>query len=393
MASVTPPARSRYDVVVAGARCAGAATAMLLARAGLRVLVVDPARPGSDTLSTHALMRGAVAHLSRWGILGEIAAAGTPAVRSTTFLYASADGSEERVEIPVTPRGGVECLYAPRRTLLDPALQAEARRAGAELRLGWAVTDLLRERDAVVGVEVTAADGRRHAVHARLVVGADGVRSRVARMVGAEPVLRARHASATVYTYVRDPGLDGYVWGYRSGSSVGVIPTNGGEACVFVSMSPARFHAERGSGLERLHAHVLAECAPGLADLVSGAAERSGVRGFAGLPGFVRRGHGPGWALVGDASYFRDPITAHGITDALREAELLTESILSGDPQALAACSESRATRVRPFMELTDRIASHDWTMDGLKALHLELSREMRRLAAPASALAGTGAL
>ncbi len=107
----------KYDAVIVGARCAGAATALLLARAGARVLVVDKGAYGTDTLSTHALMRGAVLQLARWGVLPPIVSAGTPPIRSTTFSYV-----EEDVTVAIEPRYGVDALYAPRRTLLDRSL-------------------------------------------------------------------------------------------------------------------------------------------------------------------------------------------------------------------------------------------------------------------------------
>jgi menaquinone-9 beta-reductase len=373
---------NRYDVIVAGARCAGAATAMLLARRGLRVLVVDPQRPGSDTLSTHALMRDAVSQLTRWNLLRPLVAAGTPPVRRTTFVYGGEAGSEERVDIDIAPRDGIDALYAPRRTVLDPVLQEGARAHGADVRLGWAVTGVVRRSGVVVGAEISSADGRHASVGADLVIGADGIHSRVARLVGARTTLRAEHAAATIYAYLPDPGLGGYLWAYRPGVSVGAIPTNGNRACVFTSMPPARFEAERARGLAALHGRILAECVPGLAhrmDRTPG--EPTTPRAFAGVPGFVREGHGPGWALVGDAGYFRDPITAHGITDALRESELLADAILSTEAGALARWSEGRSERVRGFLEVTDRIASLAWSMDEIRELHLALSREMRLLA------------
>src|SRR5262245_43742753 len=107
----------KVDVVVVGARCAGASTAMLLARGGARVLLVDKGAYGTDMLSTHALMRGAVLQLDHWGVLPEIVAAGTPAIHSTTFCY-----TESHVTVPIEPKHGVSALYAPRRTLLDRVL-------------------------------------------------------------------------------------------------------------------------------------------------------------------------------------------------------------------------------------------------------------------------------
>ena len=135
-----PITRLRYDVVIAGARCAGAATAMLLARRGLSVLVVDPMRRGSDTLSTHALMRAAVLQLARWGLLDMLRSAGTPTIRSTTFHY-----GKESITVPIKNRDGVDGLYAPRRTVIDPILLDAAEAAGAEVALGHAVVDVLRD--------------------------------------------------------------------------------------------------------------------------------------------------------------------------------------------------------------------------------------------------------
>src|SRR5262245_43965232 len=135
----------RYDVAIVGARAAGAATAYLLARHGLDVLVVDRARYGADTLSTHALMRGGVLQLSRWSLLDEIIAAGTPPVRLTTFRYAN-----DVVPIKIKPYGGGDALYGRRRTVLDPILVDAAVAAGATVRFGVAVTDVERAADGAV---------------------------------------------------------------------------------------------------------------------------------------------------------------------------------------------------------------------------------------------------
>src|SRR5262245_16251873 len=129
-----------YDVIVVGARVAGASTAMLLARQGLRVLVVDRDRYGADTLSTHALMRGSVFLLSRWGVLDRVMEAGTPPIRQTRFDYGS-----ESVTVNIKPSSGVEALYAPRRTVLDRMLADAAEAAGAEIRYGLSVIGMLRD--------------------------------------------------------------------------------------------------------------------------------------------------------------------------------------------------------------------------------------------------------
>jgi len=137
-AGAKPPASS-YDVIVVGARCAGAAAAMLLARAGHRVLVVDRGRYGTDTLSTHALMRGAVVQLHRWSLLPAVIAAATTPVRQATFVY-----GEETVTVPITARDGVDALYAPRRYVLDRLLVDAASAAGADSVFGVRLRELRR---------------------------------------------------------------------------------------------------------------------------------------------------------------------------------------------------------------------------------------------------------
>ncbi|HSM60725.1 MAG TPA: NAD(P)/FAD-dependent oxidoreductase [Longimicrobiales bacterium] len=366
------PQRNRYDVVIAGARVAGAPTAMLLARRGLRVLVVDPARPGSDTLSTHALMRGAVLQLARWGLLDAVRAAGTPAITSTTFFYGG-----RSVRVDIKPKDGVNALYAPRRTVLDPILARAAMESGAEVVHGVSVVDVVRDRDGRVrGAVMVSKDGWFGTVGADVVIGADGLRSRVAGLLGAEIEYEAPNAAAAVYGYWKGLPADGYRWHYEPGLSVGTIPTNGDRACVFVSLSAERFRRERSHGLEELYYRVLAEVSPEVADVVA-SQDPVRIRGFVGRPGFLRRSYGPGWALVGDAGYFRDPITAHGITDALRDAELLAHAVVRGSGGALAEYQATRDRIARPLLDVTDRIASFDWTLEEAQALHLDFSRSM----------------
>jgi len=202
-----------YDVVIAGARCAGAATAMLLARQGARVLLLDRSRYGTDTLSTHALMRGAVLQLHRWGLLPRVIAAGTPPVRSATFHLPGAVST-----VQIKPRHGVEALYAPRRIVLDAILADAARSAGADVRFGASVTGLRRNRAG----RVTGITGRvgaaRLEVSADLVIGADGRRSTIARCVGAAAAHIAPASSAVIYRYFRDDATAGYHWHFAASS-------------------------------------------------------------------------------------------------------------------------------------------------------------------------------
>jgi flavin-dependent dehydrogenase len=363
-----------YDVIVVGARAAGAATAMLLARRSLRVLLVDHSPLGSDTLSTHALMRGGVLQLSRWGLLDEIIAAGTPPVRRTTFRY-----GDERVVIGINPSHGVDALYAPRRTLLDPLLVRAAVDAGVEAHHSTSVTDLIMRDGRVVGVHATTSDRRSVQLGASLVIGADGVRSIIAKSVGAAFSRVGEHASATTYGYWQDLATDGYEWNFHPNACCGVIPTNDGKACVFASASPERI---RRGGIALLN-DVIAEGAPHLAERLRRASPPQGTRTWRGQPGYIRRCRGPGWALVGDAGYFKDPLSAHGLTDALRDAEFLARAVVEGfgDSTSLGdALGDYETTRDQlsiPLFNVVDRIASQQWDDTEIAHLLLQLSSIM----------------
>jgi len=389
MTSICTTLRPEYDAIVVGARCAGASTAMLLARAGLRVLAVDRAREGSDTISTHALMRGGVLQLVRWGLIDRVQATGTPAVRAATFHYA-----DEALAVPIKPRDGVDALYAPRRTLLDPILVDAARAAGAQVVHGIALAELVRgESGRAEGAVLEGIDGSRARVVAPIVIGADGVRSRVARLVDAPTERRGRHACGVVYGYWSGLEVDGYHWYYQPGVSVGAIPTSDDRTCVFVAMPPPRLLDALPGGVDALYGQVLAEAAPDLAAALGSARLDGKLQPFTGIPGFMRRSWGPGWALVGDAGYFKDPITAHGITDALRDAELLARAVASGSEAALAGYQAARDAASLELFEVTDRIASFEWDLDEAKAQHKLFARAMARevellggLEAPAAA-------
>lgn len=365
--------RSDYDALVVGARAAGAATAMLLARAGLRVLAVDRGREGADALSTHALMRAGVLQLHRWGLLDQVKAAGTPVVRRATFHY-----GEEALPVDVKARDGVEGLYAPRRTVLDPILVAAARAAGAQVEHQTSALELVADASGRVhGAVLGRSDGGIERVEARIVIGADGLRSRIAALAGAPAERIGRHATAVIYGYWSGLEDAGYRWHYRPGVSAGVIPTNGGETCVFAAMPARRYGAESSRGLERLYGAVLAEAAPELAGALPRARLERKLHPFPGQPGIMRRVRGDGWALVGDAGCFRDPLTAHGLTDALRDAELLARAVATGGPEALSGYQAARDRAAITFFELSDRVASFEWDLEELRALHRALAAEM----------------
>jgi len=364
-----------YDVVVVGARAAGAATAHLLARSGLQVLLVDRGRYGTDTLSTHALMRGGVLQLSRWGLLDQIIAAGTPPVRRTTFRYA-----DTVVPITIKSSYGVDALYAPRRTILDPILVDAAVASGVDVRFGIAVTDVERNPEGdVIGIVGRTRDGQAFRARSRIVVGADGIRSTIAERVGAPFERVGASVAAITYGYWSGLETDGYEWNFRPNAASGVVPTNEGQACVYASASPRRIG--RG-GLGPL-TRIVAESSPDLADRLAAAVPPRALRTFTGLSGHVRRSWGRGWALVGDAGYFKDPISAHGLTDALRDAELLAREVVAvvidgaDEHDALARYQTTRDALSTALFDVTDVIAGHRWTDEEIPDLLLQLNAAM----------------
>jgi flavin-dependent dehydrogenase len=368
------PARSHYDAIIVGARCAGASTALLLARAGLSVLALDRKPYGSDTQSTHALMRPAALQLSRWGLLEPLIAAGTPLIEATTFHY-----GDEEITIPLRTGPDIPGLIAPRRTVLDRMLVDAARSAGAEFIHDAAVADLIADAQGRVrGVEIRGTGGAPLRVKADIVVGADGIGSLVAKCCGAQVLQRGTVSAAHVYGYAPvEPGAS-YHWYFREGISGALIPTNDGLACIVASVPTGLFDERFRGNHEQARMDVLAALSPALAEQGSRAPKDSRLQAFRGVPGYLRQAHGPGWALVGDAGFFRDPITSHGISDALRDAESLAHAILGGSEAAFAAYQRERDLIAGPILDATDAIASFDWTLLDIEDRHRQFSTVMK---------------
>ncbi len=366
------PYRRRYDAIIIGARCAGASTAMMLAGGGAHVLVVDRQAYGTDRLSTHALMRGGVLQLQRWGLLDAVIAAGTPAIEQTVFHYA-----DEAVRIDIKPEHGVEFLCAPRRTVLDRILVDAARAAGADIRHGVSLNRLHKAADGrVTGVELQDPDAGMVDVEAGIVIGADGRQSLVARQVEAEAYATARHCAGIFYGYFSGIEDKGFRWYFADRVSAGVVPTNDGQHCVFVCVPHDVFAQTFRENPMHGFFRTLAANGQPLFEEVRNAEPAGRLRGFAGAPGHMRTSYGRGWALVGDAGYFKDPLTAHGITDALRDAEILARAVLRGD--ALALYQKERDALSADLFAITDRVASFRWDMAEIKSLHMDLNAAMK---------------
>ncbi len=367
------------DVVVVGARCAGAATAMLLGRLGYRVTVVERGRIPSDTLSTHGLARGGVVQLARWGLLDQVLASGAPALRQVVFRT----GDVEEIRT-VKPRAGVDHLVAPRRYILDSILTDAATAARATIHTGLTATGVLHTDDGRVrGVRARRTDGTSVRLPAKVVVGADGVRSRVAGLVGS--TVRERHPvdSAAFYAYVGglpSHRLEFHIGQFADGRTgyAGVFPTHHGRACVWVCCPAARVRGLRGGAVEPF-LRLLATVSPTLAARARAGQIMLPVHGTLRLPNHIRRATGPGWALVGDAGYHRDPITGHGITDAFRDAELLTRAVdehLRGDAADLSGYETARDAALRETFDLTCAMSRYPG-LDEFVALQKRLSRAL----------------
>jgi flavin-dependent dehydrogenase len=306
----------RYDAIAVGARCAGASLAMLLARRGRRVLALDRAHFPSDTVSTHFLWPRTTAALARWGLLDALAATGCPLIE-TVNMHAGSVAFRGRPE----PVDGTAAMYCPRRTVLDKLLVDEAREAGAEVREGVLVRDVIRDGDRIVGVRGDGVEER-----ASIVVGADGMTSGIADAVGA--AMNPSHPSLTCgfYAYWSGVPTDGVEFYVRAGRDILVFPTHDGLTCVWVGRANEQWSTYRvdieGQYLAGLDETVLARVRRGRRE--------TPFKGTHRLPNFYRDCAGPGWALVGDAAYHRDPLTGMGIGDAFLGAELLAEAIDRG---------------------------------------------------------------
>jgi flavin-dependent dehydrogenase len=351
-----------YDVIVVGCRVAGASTALLLARRGVRVLAVDRARFPSDTLSTHQLQVPGAACLARWGLLDRLAGTNLPPVTELTF---DAGSSVVRGSVPRVDQ--VQAMYSPRRTVLDAMLVDAAREAGAEILEGFDVEELISDDGAVAGVSGRARGARRtgssaSTFRARLVVGADGKHSRVAAAVAAAVTRSTQRAAAAFYAYWEGLDLPHGRMVTRPGLVVGAFPTHDGLSITYVGLP-----AGDADGLRHDPATGIRQALDRTGELgerVRAARLAGPVRGTTDLPNVVRQASGPGWVLAGDAGLVMDPITGQGMHHAMLDAEAIADAVatgLSGSrplAEALSAYGRQRDAARRGMFDLTTDLAS-----------------------------------
>jgi flavin-dependent dehydrogenase len=345
-----------YDVIVVGARVAGAATAMLLARRGVRVLVVDRDSFPSDTLSTHQVQLPGVARLARWGLLDKLVASGAPATRHVRF-----DTGAHVLAGRYPPHEGVDALYSPRRTVLDALLVDAAREAGAEVREGFHVDEVLVADGRAVGVRGHTTHGQPVTETARVVVGADGKHSLVARAMSARTGREVPARTVACYAYWADvPAAGGEIYSRRR-RAVGAWPTNDGLLLTYVAWPVDELDAFR----RDIEGNLLAtlDQAGDLGERVRAGRRVERIRTTPDTPNVVRHPYGPGWVLVGDAGLVLDPITGQGIGNAFRDAELVADAIADGldggDLDArLAGYAKARDAATLPMFEFTVDLAA-----------------------------------
>jgi flavin-dependent dehydrogenase len=306
-----------YDVIVIGARCAGSPTAMLFARQGYRVLLLEKARFPQDTLSSHYLHMQGVALLDRWGLLDRVRDSGAQPI--THQIY---QGPDVRIEGFSLPIDGLRTTYAPRRYVLDPILAEGAVAAGVDFRQGCAVKDLVWEGDRVVGVRCTTPGGTETTERARLVVGADGMRSLVARKAGAENVVEHPRMTTTYYSYWSGVPADFELY-ERPGRWIGVLPTNDDLTLLMAYFPQADYHQVRRNA-EPAYLDAFRTTAPELYERMRSGRREEQLYGTGHQENYFRKAYGPGWVLVGDAVNHKDSITARGITEAFVQAQSLT---------------------------------------------------------------------
>ena len=309
-----------YDAIIVGARCAGSPTAMLLARSGYRVLVVDKATFPSDTLSTHFLTSQGVKSLADWGLLGRVMATGCPPITDLSISWGG-------IVMPsiADPNYAPIC---PRRTVLDAILVDAAREAGAEVREGVSLDDLIVEDGVVAGIRGHNRDGQQVEERAQIVVGADGKNSRVAEKADAAQYNVFPSATCGYYSYWSDfegPGTEIYI---QDGFGLFSFKTNDGLTCAGFEWPKASFEAAR----KDIEAAVMAtfDKIPGMGDRARKATRVDKYYGSAGDDSYYRKAYGPGWALAGDSGYLKDPLMGQGITDAFRDATMLSAAIDAG---------------------------------------------------------------
>ena len=350
-----------YDAIVVGARCGGSPAAMLLAEKGYSVLLVDKSTFPSDIMSTHYVHVPGVLRLERWGLLDRLLATNCPKLHTMTLHLNGVAFTPPPFPIENPPPEVF--AVCPRRTVLDKLLVDRAAEAGVEVREGFSVKELVWNDGAVAGIRGSAKGGSEVTEDARLVIGADGLHSTVAREVKPAEYNTKPSLSYGYYNYWSGIPLDGAEI-HMQADTGGLLafPTNDGLTCIAVGGPIDSFHEFR-KDIPGNYMKMLA-IAPELEKMAKAAKAEERYVGTADQPNYFRKPYGPGWALVGDAGYHRDFVTGLGITDAFRDAEYLTDAVdeaFSGRrpfDDAMAGYERRRNEIAEPLYEVTTKMVS-----------------------------------
>ncbi len=312
-----------YDVIIVGAGCAGAATALLLGRRGHRVLLVDGATAAPEGRQALLLHRQGPRRLAHWGLVPRLAAAGAPPILS--LVEDLGDGALGGRDLMVH---GVAFAYGPRRAALQATLVDAAIGAGVELRQGFTVDEYVIDGGRVTGIRGRTAGRPAVAERATLTIGADGGHSALAHATGAAQLDHAPPRTCWYLSHwsgVAESGLTEIV---RDRHAILAYPTHEQLTAVLVGWPAEEFPSVR-ADIEGAFWAALRR-APELEPRLRAGRREEGWHGAAELPSFSRMPWGNGWALVGDAGCHRDPAFAAGAGEALRDAELLAEAVDAG---------------------------------------------------------------
>ena len=332
---------------------------MLLARQGHKVLLVDRDMFPSDIMSTHYIHLPGKVRLARWGLLDRVMASGCPPIPANHLHMGEMEFAPPP---PPMPDGLDPQAISPRRYILDNILAEAAVEAGAEFRQGMSVRELIWDDDRVVGIRAQAKGSAAVEERAKIVIGADGLHSVVARNVKPQEYDTIPSLTFAYYTYwsgLTDPDM--HIYFFEDKRGILIFPTHNGQACIGVGGEIEGF-AEFKRDIEANYMKVI-DRVPSVSEAVRGGKREERWMGTCDQPNYFRKPYGPGWALVGDAGYHRDFLTGLGITDAFRDAEYVAqaahESLTGARPfdEAMADYQQKRDTFAKPLYALTTKMA------------------------------------
>ena len=376
-----------WDAVVVGARCAGATTALLLARQGHRILLIDRARFPSDTMSTLFIHQPGISRLEHWGLLEAVIGSGCPRIHDATYML-----QDVRLHGKVAELGNVDYALAPRRHILDQILINAAVDEGVEFAEECTLDELLSGDDGRIGgVRFRMPGGAVATEESRLTIGADGMRSRVARLADAGFTIDDPRMTCIYYS-----GWTGLEIGFeireRPGRWLATIPTNDDVTLILTYFPQSEFAIVKDDP-QASHLAAIRASAPDLYDQLATSEQVVRLQGTGDQQNFFRQACGPGWALVGDSGHHEDSISARGITNAFIQAELLSEHVggrLDSEQQLTAALSRFARQRDAALIDVyrstleTARLQAPRSRVEMLREISLvpELTRRYFALAA-----------